>query len=212
MVEVLYVFTVTSLNNTKPHPQSAEDLISRGVIMTPAVNAVRKVILISGIPGSGKSTRATYLIKRFIAKFHQPAAGNRTSTYCFATDDFWELTGPYKLEPSKWAEAHGWNQRRFVETLQKYSSSGNGENVLICIPNTFTENISIAPYVEYARAYGFDVHIERMVCSIELALSRQTHNVPETQVRKMARFMEGIHVFWKKIYSEVDVANFKPFG
>ena len=91
-----------------------------------ANNSISELVLIRGIPGSGKSTMASVLV--MIGYEH------------FEADMFFEVDGVYKYDSSRIRDAHAWCQLMTQQALRR------GSNVVVS--NTFTQVREMAPYLE----------------------------------------------------------------
>lgn len=130
-----------------------------------------KVIIVSGISGSGKST----VVKSLISE---------TSVVCSA-DHFFMVGDRYNFDPKLLGQAHAHCLRKFTDQLiELYDHSYVGVDVIV-VDNTNLTAIEMAPYVALAMAYGASVEIITMVCSPELAAKRNTHGVPFPSVQRM---------------------------
>lgn len=153
---------------------------------------MQKLIVMRGLPSSGKSTRAKIL------------AGE--NGLVFSTDDFFyqveESFAPnkYSFNPNRLGEAHRWNQRRAFEAME------SGVEVVV-IDNTNTTKKEPKPYIEKAQELGISFFIEepdsphwvemRPVFEHKKAedvkkwsaflanLSKKTHNVPQQAIERM---------------------------
>ena len=123
-----------------------------------------KVIILRGIPGSGKSTES----KKY------PDAYIVSADHYFIGSD-----GIYRFDISKIAAAHGQCKGRFTSALK-------AKKPLIIVDNTNTTAKEFKFYIDEARAYGYEVEIVRILCDPEVALKRGVHNVPKDTVIKMA--------------------------
>lgn len=85
-----------------------------------------KLVLIRGLPGSGKSTIAKSM-KGFI---HHEA------------DMYFSLSGSYNFDKTKLKEAHQWCQLLTLNALE------HGKNVVVA--NTFVQRWELAPYLSMA--------------------------------------------------------------
>ena len=126
-----------------------------------------QVIIMRGIPGSGKSTWA----KKESAQCVRPVT--------FSADKFFMVGGSYRFDPTKLGEAHGDCLVGFLSHLR------DGGYTTIFVDNTNTTAVEIAPYYALALAYGADVKIVRMATPFEVAVIRNTHNVPISTIWKM---------------------------
>jgi predicted kinase len=126
------------------------------------------VIILSGLPGSGKST---------FGKRKYPHALK------FSADDAFETPEGYKFDPSRISEAHAACLRGFLAALQAKAS-------LIVVDNTNTSAVEIAPYAALALAFGATVEIVTVRCSAEDALRYNTHGVGEKTIMYMAQSLD----------------------
>lgn len=84
-----------------------------------------KLIILRGLPGSGKSTYAQVFVKKGYKHFE--------------ADMFFELDGEYKHDPSRIKEAHKWCQDQVSNAIFA------GHNVVVS--NTFVKLWEIEPYL-----------------------------------------------------------------
>jgi predicted kinase len=129
------------------------------------------LILIRGLPGSGKSTVAKNL-----------ASSTMGYTRHIETDMFW---GPnYEFDISRIKEAHAWCQSETEKWL-------NDDNIVI-VSNTFTTAFELLPYFDIAKKYN--VRPQIILCQGSFG---SVHNVPAEVLEKMAaRFEYNIdHLF-----------------
>lgn len=121
------------------------------------------LIIIRGIPGSGKSTFAEML---------------GTKAICCA-DDFHMRDGVYSWSPMTISAAHNWCQRKCRRFMKKGIER-------IVIANTSTTVRELKPYMDLANQFGykvFSVIVENRHDGINV------HDVPNETLEKMkARF------------------------
>lgn len=127
------------------------------------------VVILRGIPGSGKSTYATS---------QERYASKRAFQKVSADDYFVGQDGIYRFDPKKLTEAHKDCWLAFAQALHNKID-------IVVVDNTNISWVEVAAYVLPAQALGYHVEIMTIVCDIDLALSRQTHGVPEDKVRAM---------------------------
>ncbi len=116
-----------------------------------------KLVLIRGLPGSGKSTEAKTLdgFKHFEADMF-----------------FIDENGEYKYDASKIKDAHNWCK------LETYKAVKNKQDVVVS--NTFTTNREIEPYFDIADMFGITPVIVECKGKWE-----NVHNVPEDVIKRM---------------------------
>jgi NEDD4-binding protein 2 len=130
--------------------------------------AAKRLILMRGLPGSGKSHRAKEI------------AAEDPGSQIFSTDDYWGKD--YNFDPSKLGEAHTWNHQRAHQAMQKGSST-------VIIDNTNMFHSHMDPYVKSARQFGYEVSHEHSKApwawdTVECA-KRNTHGVPHETIERM---------------------------
>ena len=115
---------------------------------------VRELILVRGLPGSGKTRLAS-----IIASLSIPECPISVST--FATDDFFMANGEYKFNQGKLSDYHIRNQNAVEKQMQDAIETGAyydlPVNDLIIVHNTFTQDWEMEAYYELADTYGYTV-------------------------------------------------------
>jgi len=128
-------------------------------------------IIMRGVPGSGKSTIATW--------FEQMGA-----IVC-STDNYHIVNGEYKFNAEKLGEFHRKNLEYFTEHVQKGTQ-------MVIVDNTNVKRKDYLSYVEEARDNGYEVHAITFVPQdIEKCIKRNVHKVPEEAVRRMASSLQA---------------------
>jgi predicted kinase len=125
-----------------------------------------KLILIRGLPGSGKSTIAR--------SFHD--AG-----YAWFEADMFHLNeeGDYCYNPDNIKSAHEWCQNSTLLHLKS--------GLKVVVSNTFTRRFEMEPYFKMARELGIEPNV------IEAKGTWQNdHGVPESVIEKMRKRWEEI--------------------
>jgi len=118
----------------------------------------KKLIIVRGIPGSGKTTFAEILSRAI----------------CCA-DDYFMRKGKYVWKAEKVGTAHEWCQRKCRRFMKKQIDT-------IVVANTSTTEREMQPYFDLARQFGysvFSVIVENRHGKVSV------HNVPEVTLEKM---------------------------
>lgn len=115
-----------------------------------------RLVLVRGLPGSGKSTYAKSL------SIHHVEA----DMY------FVNKHGTYQFNPHKLHQAHKWCQGQTEHLLK------NGQDVVVS--NTFVEHWEMKPYMEMATHFNVDVEV--VVCTGNFI---SIHDVPKNTIKKM---------------------------
>lgn len=130
------------------------------------------LILVRGLPGSGKSTLCEQL----------------SPDYHFEADDFFMREGVYKFDPSKLGEAHAQCIAKATDALQ-WSEKG----AVTVVSNTFSQRWEMEPYLraaEKAEVKVFVIDLFDGGKSVEELAIRNVHSVPLTTIQAMARRWE----------------------
>lgn len=123
------------------------------------------MIIMRGLPGSGKSTRARDF-------------GGQV----FSTDDFFVEDGVYRFDPKKIAINHAANQERVrAACIQGISP--------VVVDNTNTQKWEARPYVHLARLYGYLVRFVEAdtpwARDAEALAARNVHGVTREGIERM---------------------------
>ena len=98
---------------------------------------MKKLILLRGLPGSGKSTFAKSI--------------SNESTGHIESDMFFVKDGEYKFDGSKIKDAHNWCQ----DVVEHWMNSNEFETIIVS--NTFTQEWEMKPYMDMAKEWEYQV-------------------------------------------------------
>lgn len=99
---------------------------------------MKELILLRGVPGSGKSTAARLL------------GANGAGYAHYEADMFFMKDGKYKFEPTQLKIAHNWCQ---IQTEKAMAD----DIAIIIVSNTFTQEWEMERYLELAKYYDYQV-------------------------------------------------------
>jgi len=137
---------------------------------------MKQVIIMRGLPGSGKSTAAMNMHRIY------------KNTFLCSSDAFMvDENGDYKFDPTRLGYTHGECLKRFVRLIEKMKHE---PDVKIIVDNTNITVAEIAPYYALAEAFEFEVHIDFFDTDIETSYERNTHGVPLSTIKRMAKTLE----------------------
>jgi predicted kinase len=150
-----------------------------------------RVILLSGIPGSGKSSTA---------KFFAEEGGK---VRIVSADDYFMKSGEYRFDPHGLGDAHGECLRGFLGALQ------GEEYDMVIVDNTNTTTLELAPYVAMSNAFGVIPELYTLDVDPETAHKRNTHGVPLVAVQRMASAIKSreIPFYWLIIQNKIPQKN-----
>jgi predicted kinase len=121
------------------------------------------LILIRGLPGSGKSTHA-----KLFNCFHVEA------------DMYHYHDGKYCYENIYQKQAHKW----CLDTTEFAMKQG----LDVCVSNTFTQRWEIQPYIDIAKSLRYEIIIIRKTSKYN-----NIHDVPEDAMKRMEERFENIY-------------------
>jgi len=128
----------------------------------------KELILLRGVPGSGKSTTAKLL-----------GAGGAGYAH-FEADMYFMKDGVYKFDPSKLRDAHTWCQNSVEQAMLLNHTTG--ANSVIIVSNTFTQEWEMEAYYKLAQSWNYKVFsliVENRHGGVN------EHGVPEDKLQAM---------------------------
>lgn len=124
---------------------------------------MNNLILLRGLPGSGKSTVAELIGAKGAGYTH------------FEADMYFMEDGVYKFDPTKLRMAHNWCQ---IQTEKAMADN----TAIVIVSNTFTQEWEMERYYELGKIYNYRVTslvVENRHGGINV------HNVPEDKLEAM---------------------------
>lgn len=134
------------------------------------------LIIMRGIPGSGKSSLAERIRYELLRK-------NQTG-FIYSSDDFWMKNGEYKFIPTLLGKAHAWNLTRFAKSCE-------AKHDFAIIDNTNTTWGDCRLYVQKMRELTEDRRVTfyepdtDWKNDAEICAKKNTHGVPQASIQKM---------------------------
>lgn len=123
-----------------------------------------EMILIIGIPGSGKSTKAREIIEQY--------TNNNLPIVHYEADMFFERNGKYNFNPKLLSQAHLWCQKKTKEAMQN--------NINVIVSNTSLTPKERRIYIELAKIYRYNVKVITMTNEFQ-----NIHGVPKETLERM---------------------------
>ena len=150
---------------------------------------LKRLILMQGAPGCGKSTMASALAG-YYRTWHE------LDVEVHSADNYWytevepDQPEKYSWNPELSGRNHVWNQKRVLGAMMN-------EVQMIIVDNTNTLRKEAAPYVALAEMYGYEVSVVRVDPGVETCVERQAdrpedRRVPEEVIRAMHARMENL--------------------
>jgi predicted kinase len=134
----------------------------------------QKLVLVRGLPGSGKTTLAE------IINWYEDAI-------MFSTDDLFMVDGEYKFDSSKLSEYHKVNVNNVKEEMEKKWKGHCFSYNVIIVHNTFTQKWEMQPYYDLADKYDWTV-ISLIVENRHEG--KNIHGVPDNTIEHMRNRFE----------------------
>ena len=130
------------------------------------------MIIVIGLPGSGKSTFAGFIWNDY--------------AICEADKFFVGEDGVYRFDASKLRYAHEWRKEE-VETRMKDNQNNTQYYPEIVVSNTFTQEWEMESYYKLAEEHGYQVH---SIIVENRHGGKNIHGVPDDKLEKMKNRFE----------------------
>ena len=149
----------------------------------------RTLILMRGIPGSGKSTIARSMAgipnSESVSLHGSYRSQHGTNGIILSTDFYFMEDGEYRFDPSKIGDNHALNEECCGMFMLE-------REPLIVIDNTNTQIWHMEPYVKMAKEHGYKIVIVEIPHPpIEVAAERNSHGVPLAVLESMTEGWES---------------------
>lgn len=150
------------------------------------------VIIMRGVPGSGKSHWAKAKLKQYE---NDPRLPIEALGSIISADDYRLRTGKYIFDSKETAAAH---QYCYSEAYKLLEHSKPYD--LLIVDNTNISNWEFTPYVCLAQHHNHEVAAVQVKCSLGVAFERNLHGVPLDTITRMHNAMqvpktiENVHI------------------
>jgi NEDD4-binding protein 2 len=153
----------------------------------------KAVVILRGLPGSGKSTIADNL-------------SINNNGVVFSTDNFFIVDGEYKFDGKYIGDAHTWNKLNVLKALRS-------SYPYVIVDNTNTQYWEMEPYIKMAFDFDYEIAIvepdHEGVFDVDLCFSRNKHGVPKEVIQKMKDRWETTESIYNKIAELAKELNVK---
>lgn len=156
-----------------------------------AVSGNLGVVILSGLPGAGKTTLARGLTSAFQKLCGPPPMARLESV---SADDEHMKNGSYRFDPARAGEAHRMCLAKYLYHVGTEDTSLR----LVVVDNTNVSPTEIAPYYRVAEAWGWKALIVRLYCEPMVAFRRNVHGVSLATILTMYRQLltEPLPPYW----------------
>lgn len=164
---------------------------------------MKKLIIMRGVPGSGKSTKAKTLVAEGIIH---------------STDDLIEATGDYAGHFARMVESGNWSAHGKMHHQNFLNAKKSMEEGItpVIVDNTNIKANEAKKYVKSAIDLGYEVVIEDVGsggCTAEVLTERNSHNVQLETIERMMASHKGVgELTVKKILESKDMYKKKKFA
>lgn len=140
---------------------------------------MKKLIIMRGVSGSGKSTRTKELIEEL----------NPSSNHVCSADNFFVTRphGEYKFDPKQLGQAHAWCRGNASAAMSLGTE-------LVVIDNTNTQKREFQAYLDMASDMGYETEEvvvgEFSEAALQKYFERNAHGVPLVAIKRMAARFE----------------------
>jgi predicted kinase len=162
-----------------------EGIMTKNILNIDITRPDQELVIMRGIPGSGKSTEANSLVGEGIIH---------------STDTLIEATGDYNGYFAKMVESGNWSEHGRMHNRNFLNAKASMEEGVspVVVDNTNIKASEPKKYVEAALKLGFDENNIRIVDvadgnqTVEVLAERNTHNVPLKTIKRMLTSHRGV--------------------
>lgn len=133
-----------------------------------------KLVILRGLPGSGKSYLAAQILKTELA--------SGKTAEIFSTDNFFMIDGKYVFDASKLPDFHQKNFNAAQAAMQRGLET-------VIVDNTNTQGWEMSRYINAALKLGRTVEVHTPQTSwawdVKECTKRNSHGVPQDAIQKM---------------------------
>ncbi|XP_013985205.1 NEDD4-binding protein 2-like 1 [Salmo salar] len=152
----------------------------------------RHIIILRGLPGSGKTARASEIVEMY------------GSGEAFSTDDYFRVNGKMVgFHKRDLHNAHVWNRNRVLQAIRRKVHP-------IVIDNTNLRKWEMWPYVRMAFRRGYWIEFEDIpVIPLEI-LDRWCPEIPMEKLERMSEGYEPVKKIWDVLFDYESRGKWMP--
>jgi NEDD4-binding protein 2 len=160
-------------------------ILSVQVVFVHGKVKVKQLIIMRGVTGSGKSTKARQIVQEYKTLYD-------VDGMIFSADDFFMRNGKYEWRGPGVPHAHAWNELRALHAMIAGVE-------LVIIDNTHAQAWEAKGYVQASIHLGYKVEVVEpntpWAFDAEVLAQKTTHSVPIESIRKyLARWEKDFTV------------------
>jgi len=143
---------------------------------------MKTLLILQGLPGSGKSTWTKACQEDFKEEGKKAIIASADSYFES------EIDGTYKFFPEGLGEAHRQCRAKTYDALRDERTD------IIFVDNTNLSLWEVDTYYHMGKEVGARMCLIRFDCSLETALARNTHRVPQETMERMEKKLQAFQL------------------